>query len=288
MIASRWRQFVRRAALACLVVSVVTALSPGGSKADTSGPGQAAGSDGAHPNRVEMFAAIEADQIAVALVPRNSRRLTLRIENKTDRPLAIELPRTFAAVPVLAQPNFFNNQNNNQNNQAPQGLGAGMPGMNQGNNMNVFGQGPFQNMQMQNMPIPRALQPNGLFNIGPEKTISLKVTCVCLNYGQPEPRARMPYEIKPLSEVTDDASVRELLERLGAGVNQRAAQAVAWHLTDGLSWQELQRLKTGSLPGWQPRFTRNELAAAKQLFSQLPSEKRKKSKSDRSDSLSRR
>ena len=52
---------------------------------------------------VEMFAAIEKGDIAVKVVPKDSTLCSIRIENKTDRPLNVRLPEAFAAMPVLAQ-----------------------------------------------------------------------------------------------------------------------------------------------------------------------------------------
>ena len=52
---------------------------------------------------VEMFSAIEKGQINVKLIPKDSTHCRVMIENKTDKPLNVKLPETFAGVPVLAQ-----------------------------------------------------------------------------------------------------------------------------------------------------------------------------------------
>ena len=60
------------------------------------------GSD-ANQETVEMFSAMEKGQIAVKLIPKDSTLCHVLIENKTDKPLTVKLPETFAGVPVLAQ-----------------------------------------------------------------------------------------------------------------------------------------------------------------------------------------
>ncbi|MFT7639360.1 MAG: hypothetical protein ACI9G1_001096, partial [Pirellulaceae bacterium] len=52
---------------------------------------------------VEMFAAIKARDIEVTVIPMDSKKVMIRIENKTDRPLSIRLPAAMAAAPVLMQ-----------------------------------------------------------------------------------------------------------------------------------------------------------------------------------------
>jgi hypothetical protein len=40
---------------------------------------------------------------------------------------------------------------------------------------------------------------------------------VCLEHGKDEPRAKIPYQIVPISEFTEDKSVHELCKMLGTG-----------------------------------------------------------------------
>ena len=56
---------------------------------------------------------------------------------------------------------------------------------------------------------------------------------------------------------------------LGSGqINQRAAQAAAWHLNNDMSWQELaaKRIRAPTAPS-QPYFTSAEIQAAMQIAS---------------------
>ncbi len=52
---------------------------------------------------VELFAAMEAGEIETELIAPSPRQIFLRVDNKTTEMLRIRLPKSFAAVPVLAQ-----------------------------------------------------------------------------------------------------------------------------------------------------------------------------------------
>jgi hypothetical protein len=55
-----------------------------------------------------------------------------------------------------------------------------------------------------------------------------------------EPNPRVKYDIVPIESFTKKPEVIELCRMLGTGqMNQSAAQAAAWHFTDGLSWPQL-------------------------------------------------
>ena len=54
-------------------------------------------------DEVELFAGIEQRKLEVKLIPRDDMQCRLLISNKTDKPLSVKLPDSFAGVPVLAQ-----------------------------------------------------------------------------------------------------------------------------------------------------------------------------------------
>ncbi|QDU30509.1 hypothetical protein ETAA8_56540 [Anatilimnocola aggregata] len=209
-----------------------------------------------------LFAAIAAGDLEAQVVPRDSKRLTIQFKNKTDRPLTIQMPAAMAAAPILAQQqpfNFFpgqpNNQQPNNRQQSPQQLG--MPGMNNNNggNNNLFG--------------------NGIFNIPAGRAIKIKADCVCLEYGKPEPDARMKYELKPLAEVCDKPELATMLRSLGdEQIDQRVAQAAAWHLTNELGWDELAGLVSRRVGSYtEHQFTSAQIAVAKRTLGQIASNK---------------
>ncbi len=193
---------------------------------------------------VEMFAAMKSGEIEVKLIQIDSKEANVLITNKTKRPLSVRLPETFAGVPVLAQQFGNNNNNNNNNNQNQnQGTGGGL-GNQQGGN-----------------------QQGGAFNVAPEKVGKLKVVTVCLEHGKADPSPRVAYEIKPLETFNSDPKVAEVIKLMVAGqVNQRVAQAAAWHFANGMSWEQLAAKKINRLgrPD-ESYFSANELQSAVKL-----------------------
>jgi hypothetical protein len=217
------------------------------------------------PEGLDLFAAIERGDVEVKLIPHDDKEANVIIQNKTKRPISVRLPAAFAGVPVLAQQPGFggggvggglgrNNGNNNNNNNQNQSLGGGFGG---GGGLGGFGGG-------------GGLGGGGFggaFNIAPEKVGKLKVACVCLEHGKDEPNPRVAYEIKPIESYTKDPHVHLVLRLLASGqVNQRIAQAAAWHFANKMSWQELAAKKIDRLgrPD-EPYFRPGELQAAVRL-----------------------
>lgn len=235
-----------------LVALVLCSLSVAGVSSAV-GAGRAKSRSATKPKAedVEFFAAIDAGQLNVQFIPRDSRQARVIIKNNTKKPLNVRLPDAFAAAPVLAQG-------------APPGLGGRQPGgagvaggaqpMGGGMGMGMGGMG-MGGMGM------------GMMNVPPEKIANVKVPCVCLEHGKPEPRPTIPYEIKPLTSYSDDPKLYELMKLFGrGGVSQRAAQAATWHIANGMSWEMLaaKEIEHIGAPN-EPYFSQVELAAAMEL-----------------------
>ncbi|MEM8678910.1 MAG: hypothetical protein AAGF97_06140 [Planctomycetota bacterium] len=193
--------------------------------------------------QVELFAAIDAEQIEVKLIPKDSTQSTVIIQNNTENPLTIEIPGAFAGVPVLAQVGGggggFQVGGGGGGGQGFGGGGGGLGGGGAGG--------------------------GGVFSVAPEAVGKFKVTTVCLEHGKDEPRPRMAYKMVPIEEFTDDQRVIELVTMLGDGeLDQQVAQAAAWHLTDALSWDELlAKVKVKHLNGSREYyFNRDQIAMA--------------------------
>ena len=85
---------------------------------------------------------------------------------------------------------------------------------------------------------------------GPAKSASYKIATVCLEHGKRDPRPAIPYEIRPLETVTTKPGVAEVLTLLGYGkIDQREAQAAAWHLANGMSWEQLAQKRVQTVLG---------------------------------------
>jgi len=190
---------------------------------------------------VEMFSAIESGDLEVKFIPRDSTQARILIRNLTEEPLNVELPEVFAGVPVLGQGGFGGG-----------GFGGGGGG-NQGVGGGIGGGG-----------IGGGGIGGGQFNVAPERLGEIKVGVVCLEHGKDDPRPKVPYEIRPIAELNGDAKVYELLKAFGGGeINQRAAQAAAWHLANDMSWEELAAKRIEHVNGAsEPYFSRQELNQA--------------------------
>jgi hypothetical protein len=105
----------------------------------------------------------------------------------------------------------------------------------------------------------------GAFSIPPERTRTLRVVTVCLEHGKPEPSTRYPYKLAELSAFSSDPHLAVVMDALGRGeISQKVAQAAAWHIANGLSWERLAAEKidhAGGVPD-EPFFSPAELVAA--------------------------
>jgi hypothetical protein len=68
----------------------------------------------------------------------------------------------------------------------------------------------------------------------------MTVATLCLEHGKPDPNPRMKYRVVRLSEVNAAPEIAELCKAVARGdVPQNTAQAAAWHIANGLTWEEL-------------------------------------------------
>ncbi len=220
-----------------------------------------------HGEQIDLFAAVKGGQLAVQFIPQDENRGRLLVTNKSDTPLSVKLPDSFAGVPVLAQAGNFPFGNNGvgfwPQQQPQQQQQQQFPG-------STLSSSPSNSKTPQRVgggggtvgPGQNGLR--GLFNVAPEATLQVKLETVCLDYGHPSPRPAMKYEIRPVADATDKAGVAELCELLGRReIGHRAAQLAAWHLSNDMSWEKLAGLRTKQAIGTIPSYTKDEIAAAK-------------------------
>jgi hypothetical protein len=230
------------AAISAITVSCWTFAATNASDGDRS-----TDSATAPAHKVEMFDAMKTGDLQVRYVPKNDREAQIIIKNNTKQPLSVKLPDAFVGVPVLAQI----------------GVGGGGNRANRGGGRNGGGN---QN-QASGGGGGNAGGGGGFFNVAPEAVGRVKVATVCLEHGKDNPNDRVPYEIRPVETFTTDARVEEVLKMLGNGqVDQRAAQAAAWHFANKMEWSELAAKKIHHLgrPD-EPYFTAADLDAATQV-----------------------
>jgi hypothetical protein len=230
------------------------------------------------PDSIALFDAIDAGQVEVKFIPADETKANVLIKNKTADALQIQLPEAIAAVPVLAQ--FAQQQGFGQGlgqgfgQGAGQGFGQGV-GQNGGGGASQGLGGAFNGGGGQGNRLGNGFGRPGFMRIAPEKTRKLTATTVCLEHGKPEPHPRIAYRMIPLSEFSDDPRVAKLCRDLGCGsIDQPAAQAIAWHLENGLTWEKLagiNRIRSRYL-GNIKFFRPSQLARAKQWLEETDSD----------------
>lgn len=229
---------------------------------------------------VEFFAAIDAGQIEAKLIPKNAFGGNVLIENKTDKPLNVKVPEAAVGVPMNfqfgggggQQGGFGGGQGGGQQGGGQQQQGGGMGGGQQGG----FGGGGGGGQMGGG---------GGFFSVPPERVISLPFHSICLEHGKPEPTPSSRYKLVPVSQVSDDPVLYELLTVVGTGkVDSQTAQAAGWHLTDKMSFQQLAAKAMTHLGGQAPTpyFSQAQLQGAQQLLalSAQKAETRKDKKPD--------
>ena len=218
---------------------------------------------------VEMFAAMKTGEIEVVIKTKSAADANIMVKNTTDKPLAIQMPPAFAAVPVLPQLGIggggggrgggglggggrggggFGGGGGNQ------GVGGGVGGGRGGGGFGGGGRGGGG-----------VGGGGGVFNIPPGRTGKVSVNTFCLEHGKPDPQARMNYTVKPLSVLSTDPKVFEICQMLANDeVAQPVAQAAGWNIANDLSWEFLLNknrveLSTGYFERY---FTPGQLEAA--------------------------
>ena len=179
-----------------------------------------------------MFAAMGRGELAVRLLPEKEQQARLELENRTGRPLTVQVPQAFGGRFILAA------------------VGAAA--------------GPPQSLGV----APSWPAGSGIFCIPPEKVGYVRARTACLDESRPEPSPGMVYEVCGLEELTQQPAVQRLCGMLGdRHTDPQAVQAAVWYLNCDLSWRQLAaRLRSlGGPHGTQRFFTSKQIEAGKRL-----------------------
>ena len=198
---------------------------------------------------VDLFEAIDQGEIKVIIRTLSAAKANLIVGNTSDKPLAIVMPPAFSAVPVMRQGGAgapgLGGGGGFGGGQGGGGLGGGGFGGGGGGNQGVGGGfgggqggggfggggGGFGGGQGGG---------GGFFNIPPGRVGKTGLKTVCLEEGKPDPKSRIEYKIQPLADLNSDPKIFEMCRMLANDeIAQPVAQAAAWNMANGLSWQEL-------------------------------------------------
>jgi len=250
----------------------------------------------ASAEQVDLFDAADAGQVSIKLVPKDANGGKVFIENKTNKPLTVKVPEAVVGISVhaqimgLGQGNLFGGPNNggqglgqNNNQTGGQQLMGGILGMN-AQGQQPQGQGPQFPGNNNGFN-----QPGGnFFSIPAERTISLTMSSVCLEHGKPEPTSGSKYTLVRYSKVSDDQVLYQALASLKAEkADVKAVQAVAWHLANKMTFEELSTKTEDQLGGLlnNPYFTSKQLTTAKRVL-EAATERAKEATAEKTDKTS--
>jgi len=197
--------------------------------------------------QIEFFEGMQSGAIDVQMIFKNSLSGNLLIENTTEQPLTVKMPDAVVGIHVLKQ---FGGGGGGGQGGGGGGFGGGGGGQGGG------GGG------------------GGFFSIPPEKIAKISFSSVCLEHGKPEPNPRMTYKPIPVEEFSNDPALAALLSLFSQRkMDPQAAQAAAWHLSDGMSWDELTAKERRHLGGRQPSpyFSSDDIRAARSLVTRAAS-----------------
>lgn len=188
---------------------------------------------------IDVFAGIERGVLDVKMIPNDALGGNLLIENKGAKPLNVDFPPAFIGKQVLKQ--FPGVQPGAGNNGPGAGGPGGQPG---GNGAQVLGGGIGQPQNTGAAGNPGGAGQNfgnGFFSVPTDKIIRVAYRSACLEHGKPDPTPRMTYRISKVEEFSDDAVLAETLKLVASGEHDpQAAQAVAWHVANNMSWKQLR------------------------------------------------
>jgi len=251
---------------------------------------------------VELFDAMEQELVSVEFIGKDATEANIIFRNRGNEPVNLIMPATFGAVPVLAQFGGGGGLGGGglgggglgggglgggglggggfgaggQGGGGGQGVGGGFGGGGfggggfggGGQGGGGFGGGGQGGGGFGGGGLGGGGQGGGFFRVEPDRPRKMTVATVCLNHGKADPNPRMKYKLVRLAEVNGSMVVEGICRGLASGkVSQNVAQAAAWNVANGLTWEELiQKPKVVSeYTGVEMFFSKFEVQAAMRL-----------------------
>lgn len=166
----------------------------------------------------------------------------VQIRNATDRRLRVVIPAGLVAAASAGQGGF-------------QSMGLGTPTASNGSFGRFAGSGTGV----------RSVDPRGDGGIAipAGQDVAVSLPSVCLNFGIPTPTPRDRFKLVDVEDYTPDPRARKALRSLATlGTSQKVAQAVAWHVFNGMTLPQLATRAGG-------RFNGHELTIAARFIQAL-------------------
>lgn len=197
--------------------------------------------------RIDVIAAEKSGAIAVEARGDGAEKVRFSIRNKTDRRLKVILPPGLVASSSAVGQQPLGGGGAGAGGNAFQSMGLGAP-----NNL-PGGFGAFQPIEA-TKPIQASRESAGFRSVpaAPEakdgqgvvvpagQTVTFVLPGVCLNFGVRTPTSRDRFHLMDVNDYTADSRARKALRGLASiGTGRLVAQAVVWHVFNGLSLGQL-------------------------------------------------
>lgn len=237
--------------------------------------------------QVELFEGMDKGDLQAYIITKDEHEGFAFIENHSDKPLTVKIPDAVIAVQNLKQ---FGGGGFGGGGMGGGGMGGGGMGGMGGGGMGGGGMG-GQNQGMGGGMGGGGMGGGGMggggmggggmgggqfgggggggfFSIPPQARVRLNFSSVCLEHAVKPPRSGYKYQMMPLEKGTQNEYLKELLRMVATGsIPSGIAQAATWHLTDGLSFEQMAQKQQVSLVGHStPMFTRAELVNAQKML----------------------
>jgi hypothetical protein len=202
--------------------------------------------------QVELFDGLDSGSLTAKVVPNNQFGGKVLITNTSKTPVSVKVPDAVVGVQVFPQLG---------------GMGGGMGGMGGGGMAGGA----------------------GFFSLPAERTVSVPMNSVCLEHGKAIPNSRMTYRLARPSEVSDKPELPELLKLIGQNrIDRGAAQAAAWHIASGMSWEKIAAEKWDHVgrPD-EPYFSQDQLMTGRMIVADVQAKARDKAKEEKTDESKR-
>lgn len=195
---------------------------------------------------VRVLDAQKAGLVRLDLRGQGEDHVQLTVQNTTHRRLRVVIPAGLVASASASQ--------------GFQSMGLGTPTRNAGSFGSFAGSGtgfralaPEETAALEGLTVP------------PGREVTVDLPSVCLNYGVPTPTPRDRFVLMDVDDYTPDARARKALRSLATlGTSQKVAQAVAWHVFNGMTLPQLAQ-QLGK------RFNGHELTLAARFVAALDS-----------------
>jgi hypothetical protein len=177
---------------------------------------------------VQILDAREDGSIDLKLQGHGADKVRVVMRNITKKRLRVVLPPGLVASSATAQPGG--------------GLGGGFQSMGLGvptTRAGSFGRFPGAGAGFHSVPLEDGTPATGIV-IAPGATADFSIPGVCLNFGIDTPTARDRFQLMTVEDYTPDPRARKALKSLATlGTSQHVAQAVAWNVFNGMTFDQL-------------------------------------------------